>query len=140
MDQQIINQFDELVLEKFKARAASQYPEAFLRAAIIKSVQGDSLIEHAAHDLTTILEITVLGRESRSIEATERVPDGWLEAFKEEYFPRFLKARFPVRYRTIYTLTKIFHTCPHLKDSIPQKHYNFLRDPGHIDLAGRAGS
>jgi hypothetical protein len=45
---------------------------------------------------------------------TIQYPEGWWEAFKEEHFPSWLKARYPVKYHTERIKVSTSRMCPHV--------------------------
>ncbi len=44
-----------------------------------------------------------------------KYPADWKEAFKERWFPEFLKRRYPVRYKYESTVIHHYHLCPHVE-------------------------
>ncbi|KKM18977.1 hypothetical protein LCGC14_1660340 [marine sediment metagenome] len=68
------------------------------------------------------------------------VPVTWWDGFKEEYFPRFLKRRFPPKIRQTFTEHKTIHVCPHLNYRTPSEerfHLQFMANPGNISRLGQ---
>ncbi len=63
---------------------------------------------------------------SESVIETISYPDGWWQAFKQAYFPEFLKQRFPVREITVDVIKQHFHVCPHLNIAPQGDHLKFL--------------
>ena len=64
-------------------------------------------------------------RESETV----RWPNGWWQAFKEQYGPRWLKARFPVVYaeKVVEKTTHIYFVCPHVNPGEDRSlHYKFM--------------
>lgn len=112
----------EVVLEKIK----------FLISAYVSDSVKDDLIydefyEAVYQRMIYNLKVFLWGREvSKSVEETVNVPVSWWDAFKEEHFPKFLKKRFPVKWRTINVVVKHYHVCPHLNYKTNRPHITFL--------------
>lgn len=70
--------------------------------------------------------VSYRNKEKKTID----IPSNWKESFKEEYFPSFLKKKFPIKYKKIVVEYETINICPHLLDEVPKNNhlYAFLTD------------
>ena len=78
---------------------------------------------------------TILGKNLEKIEA--KYPHDWCEAFKDRWFPKWVKRRWPIKYNTLmlradvyYPMIPIRHEQHHLKLSLSETFDRFkvIRD------------
>lgn len=70
--------------------------------------------------------------EDERVSVHERWPADWFQAFKERWFPRWLLARFPVRYSGVDVDRQIYRAvCPHLHGGDSSPHAEWLLLAGH---------
>ena len=61
------------------------------------------------------------------IQFHESYPENWWEAFKDRWFPEWLKRRYPVRFREIHIDRPVYKAvCPHLEIPRQGSHIEFL--------------
>ena len=59
------------------------------------------------------ISVIFLTKEEYTIHEDYDLPATWLDMFKEKYFPKWLKKRFPVKYRKLEHYKRYFKVCPH---------------------------
>ena len=97
---------NELVLQKIKFAITlieNCYPQD-LRYDTEKDIMRDRIIHAISWNL--------LGKD---IE-TRKYPSTWWDAFKDRWFPKFLKKRFPVNWEEF----KLYNICPHINHAWPE--------------------
>lgn len=71
-----------------------------------------------ARDLCFQLVTYIHGMLDHKIEIHEKYPADWWQAFKERWFPKWAKRKWPVRYSRIDVSERIYKSvCPHLEDN-----------------------
>jgi hypothetical protein len=86
------------------------------------------VIEYNAKMLLFKLYSTVLSREiSKEVISKESLPLDWWQSFKLKWFPKWLKRKYPIKYRVIETVVQKFHNCPHDFIKIPDEHLKWLQ-------------
>ena len=111
-------------LEKMRVTALAEVSEEVLRVV---------------HNVETFVEKTILGNLVVRLQAEvygkqESVeiewPDGWVQAFKDRWFPKWAKKRWPVRMesRLIYART-IFEGIPDMPDKVQHFSISVLQRP-----------
>lgn len=94
--------FKEVVLTKIRfglTQIENCYPQN-LRYETEHDIRLQRIIHHISWNL--------LGKE---IE-TKKYPETWWDAFKERWYPKFLKKRFPVRWDHF----RLYNICPHINE------------------------
>ena len=106
---------NELVLQKIRF-GATQIENCFPQG-LRYDVERDYIRDRFIHLLTWNL----LGKE---IE-TRKYPETWWDAFKNRWYPKFLKKRFPVKWDAF----KLYNICPHINydwGKQPNIHINWM--------------
>lgn len=90
-----------------------------------------SVLRASAEDVCLMMKSWCVAGQipMRTESETVRWADGWWEAFKEQYGPRWLKKWFPVVYaeRVVEKTTHIYFVCPHVNPSEDKSlHYRFM--------------
>ena len=119
-----------LVLEKIRVALAMHVSPEVLEAADI-SLRADSIAGHVLANFEMWLWSNTIHKETQ----VTYVPETWWDGFKQAYFPEFLKRRFRVRQRQIFTETKFIHVCPHLRIQSREDekyHMQFLMPEGDL--------
>ena len=120
----------ELALEKIRVGLSMHVSPAVLDEAVFE-LRPDIISGMVEARFEMWLWSNKIHSETRS----EDVALTWWDAFKEAYFPRFLKRRFPPRTRQVFIETKFFHVCPHLNYRTRDEerfHLQFLAQPGEV--------
>lgn len=95
---------------------------------IFLSKCGVSVVADTAFDrMLCCLETYVHSANAQHVSIHRKWPKDWWQAFKEQWFPDFLKKRFPVKYEKV-DVEKAFHTtvCPHLFTDPQRTHLEWL--------------
>lgn len=108
-------------LEKMQFEISKYIPESILGEARI------DISETIKNEMKAEIRFFLYGKEiKREIEETYSYPRDWWQAFKERWYPGFLKKQFPVKYRKVDKIIRHFHICPHLNIASKEKHLEFL--------------
>lgn len=80
-------------------------------------------MDYLTNQIVVAFSSVLLGRETmKTVIDTVRYPATWRDAFKERWFPKFLKRRFPVKYEEKNIEVHIWNICPHLNIASPRGH------------------
>lgn len=71
-----------------------------------QNLKYETLVDYTHDRMIHLITWNLLGKE---IEM-KRYPSTWWDAFKDRWFPKFLKTRFPVSWDEF----KIYNICPHI--------------------------
>ena len=92
-------QMDQVQLEKFTASAftiiSKELADELATAPDLNVSAATGLV---CNDLVAIMKLHIWGQQLDKVDV--KYPANWKEAFREEYFPKFLLKRFPVKYTT----------------------------------------
>ena len=113
-----------LLLERVRVGAQMSLSQHVLREMTVEPI-----IDRAAHAVTYHFETYMWGNMvHRSVLKTVRWPASWWQAFKETFFPDWLKRHYPVRYEERETSVQFMHVCPHLDfpESQGEEHLRYL--------------
>ena len=81
----------EVLLERFKFAMGAEFPEEWFQDA----VNPEAHFDHFLKSWILTVRTSIYGERLREII----YPVTWWDAFKERFFPLWLKARFPVRHQ-----------------------------------------
>jgi hypothetical protein len=102
---------------------------AFEKEGLVQEVRMRGLEELSAERARFIIETLFASRQYVDSTANVEVkyPDGWWQAFKQQYFSKWLLKRFPVKYKIVVVETKtiIEKLCPHVVPN-SREHVDFL--------------
>ena len=88
-------------------QVAFQYLETAAKVHIPKellincSLSVEEVVEHCCEKLVIELRKKLLANKVQQVEETVSYPASWWQHFKEQYFPVWLKKKFPVRKRKV---------------------------------------
>jgi hypothetical protein len=120
-------QADSITLEKIRFAMQDIISPALLADMAYESIeelQTDSVIKK----LTFYLFANKVHAEEYEVEVRVYPSTMW-EELKQDFWPRWLKRRFPPRYSkdiTLHTHT-YFHVCPHLNTKSDRQHLDFMK-------------
>jgi hypothetical protein len=90
MDHLEFREHKDMVLEKIQF-----YSKTY--CSLLPDINTNVYFDETAKSMVLNLRAIILGRELGEV----RLPANWWEAFKERFFPEFLRKYFPVKYRVI---------------------------------------
>ena len=105
--------FKRYVAEKIHLTSSESitYPEMIGDSRLITTRSAS-----IANMLVFNLDTYVVGMPEERIDIDEQWPDGWFQAFKERWFPHFLRRFWPIKYKSISIHTAIYgKICPHIR-------------------------
>ncbi len=118
-------EIERIVLEKLKF-GLSEHIHPVLLSKLRLSIEEDIFTK----DLIARIRGFVWSKEvKKEVEETFSYPSNWWEAVKARFFPKFLKRRYPVKYKYKDVVIHHIHICPHVDfhTSFSQEaHINFL--------------
>ena len=111
-------QMEQVQLEKFTAVALTKISKELAdELATAPDLNVSMATDVVCDDLTTIIKIHIWGQQLDEVDV--KYPANWKEAFKEEYFPKSLLKRFPVKYTTKTIDVKVLYP----KIALPDKEH-----------------
>lgn len=118
----------EVVLDRLSLRAQAMISRYELDKVIHNP---EMLLETRLDQLVVLLRAEVYGKEE-SVEV--EWPDGWVQALKDRWLPRWAKKRWPVRMqsRLLYARA-VFEGLPDLPKNTPVYHVAVLQQPMAFD-------
>lgn len=97
------------------------------RKMIHSDLEITLLKDNVFNEMIFALKTYVLGLADERIRIYKEWPENWWEAFKDRWFPTWLKNKYPVRYDHIMVDQAIYKAvCPHLTTDEHKKHVTFL--------------
>jgi len=108
-------------IEEFRAERVHFYAQQLLAdyPGIANSLELKVVESATIEGLVYMMKGWCLAGQIPGHESTETVrwPDGWWQAWKEQYAPRWIRAKFPVVYaeRIVKQTTSIYFVCPHMR-------------------------
>lgn len=85
------------------------------RSVLRGKVEADAARDAATCSMILALESYMLAEHRDTVEVHECWPATWWDAFKDRWFPRWLRSRFPVEWRSVDVSQRIYGpVCPHL--------------------------
>lgn len=121
--------YQEMRAEKMKFAAMVPISEQFLADAKFDIKQPMLSGEGYPMDMIVAqLTANVLAHMSGTeVEQTEQVPVSWWDMTKARFLPeKWQRGWFNVKYRTITTVVKHYHLCPHVKTPSNDVHFMYL--------------
>jgi len=113
---------EETILEKIRCNITQYVSKRFL-----DDLQFEKIEDEITGRMIYLLKCWVWGKQvCKTVEETTAIPLTWWDAFKERWFPNFLQKRFPIKYKTINTVVRHFHVCPHINQKTTGSHLTFL--------------
>ena len=119
--------FDEIILDKIQVGARAAFSDRFIRDVVMHRERDESL-----RVMEYVFSNYVVGNTISKKETFERRSLTWWDAFKQAYFPRWFRRRFPVREETIVVSCTWIHVCPHINASDDRSHVEFLMRPDQL--------
>lgn len=95
-------------LERLKYGIVKKVPEA-----LITSIRVEEHLDFMSNEIAITLQGFIWGNHIQSIQ----YPRDWWQAFKERWYPKWLLAKYPVRYKVFEVDVKALY--PDLKYDIP---------------------
>ena len=129
-----MNNIETILLEKIRFEYGMIIPED-----ILGSLTVEEIIDFETNGLKVFFRIFILGRKIKE-ETKESIilyPDWW-NHFKACHFPKWLKRRFPIKFKYEPVTILHYHLCPHtgidLRNDDRFRHISFLQgDESEID-------
>ncbi len=118
----------EYILKKIRMGVSKHVSKEFL-----KNMSFEIRKNKPFDGFLTELRFFLWGRKEKT-EVVEHFsyPSDWWQAFKERWFPEFLREKFPVEYKYIDKTVHVYKVCPHLNIHPQQDHYRWLS--GETDI------
>lgn len=88
--------------------------------------QLEAWIDRQKRAMVAELTAYVARMEVERIQFKRQWPADWWQAFKERWFPKWLKDRFPVRYEVFEIDERRYAICPHLRLDPSRPHFEWL--------------
>jgi hypothetical protein len=86
-----------------------------------------SQVKYIADRVVYDFRIYIAGMEKERIKIDRHWPSDWKEAFKERWFPHWLKRRFPVNYQSVHIDQPIYlAVCPHTGVDKRKRHLEWM--------------
>ena len=98
MNESLCQQVHQVTLRWLKVKAQQFIPKHVLDNCLLSV---EEIAEDWCEGLLLTLEKKVLAREVQEVERVVQYPATWWQHFKEQFFPSWLKKRFPVRMRRV---------------------------------------
>lgn len=93
----------------------------------VSTLSFDAAIEMVTEEMVVTLEATVLGSGPWEEDVEWIYPyEDWWQAFKDRWFPTWLKKRYPVRTTETLIATNRYNVCPHIVIELPNAHLSYL--------------
>jgi hypothetical protein len=106
MKTEAINNSDkEVVLEQFKYAVWSQINKELLLNADIQVRESE--FSWIADDIVAVASMNIYGRDLEKFEF--EYPADWWQAFKDRFFPDFIKKIYPVKYNKFIVDTRVLY-------------------------------
>lgn len=131
---QEMDDFQALNAEILHAKIVMLANQMAIPAATLREMEINEYRDHVLERMVYQIKSYLLASGEEIVRCNERWPADWLQAVKERWAPRWIKRRWPVRYRE-HRVERTFYRamCPHIE--IPhhqgnEVHFTFLRDAG----------
>jgi len=118
----------KLTLDKIRVCS----PPAYLSKREVGTMRGDYKLnirrweDDACQRLAMELETYIMGLPKEKVSIHEQWPTTWWQAFKERWFPKWAKCKWPVQYKRIDVEQMIYlAVCPHLQCDENRTHLEF---------------
>jgi hypothetical protein len=125
MDSELI---DKLELEKLKLIAIERLSKEMIYPQNLK-LSVDEQTQFMYDEIIFRMVAEFIGKLEK--DTVVSYPKNWRESFKERWFPRWLKSRYPIRY----VEKPVYKVCPHIdikfRDN-PNPHLGFLKDSATV--------
>lgn len=109
--------YEQIILEKFRFGMESRLSKEFLLQVKVDEI--DSLAEYVAHEFAVRIRYELYGKKHTHSDI--KYPLDWKESFKERWFPKWLKNKYPVKYQVHHIS---FHELyPQFKPALPHGNY-----------------
>ena len=117
---------DRITLEKIQFGIQTMVSKAF-----IDDLRYDTINDYETQSIIKQLRGYILGNKVHHEEVdslVHRYPATIWEELKRDFWPKWLKRKFPVRYSTdiTHTVHNHYHVCPHLNIKDDRKHLDFM--------------
>jgi len=120
------SEIKKITLQKIRFGVSQYVSESMLREFVV-----DVYTDIQNKTIQTVIKWFIPGRLASTDQETKKYVKtwaSWQDAFKDRWFPEFLKRRYPVKRVTspVIIIHKHYHMCPHLDYPQPRKHLEFL--------------
>lgn len=117
--------FEEITLEQFEIGMMMKVAPAFVKHMEVNK-EYDASTRHIEYAFIT----WALGNKIHTSSTKYYgIPLTWWDGFKQQYFPYWLKKRFPVKERELEKTFNVTHVCPHIVTDDKRTHIRFLMPP-----------
>lgn len=118
-----IERIEAEILHAHRAKRISEIELQFCK----DNAQIHYHVDRCRRELIMSMDVWFAGIADHEVHIDEEYPATWWDAFKDRWFPLWLKLRFPPRYKRIFVKETIYKAvCPHLHVRGANDHVEFL--------------
>ena len=119
---EIEQKIETVVLERLRFCVSASVSRRFL-----EDLEVDTGFAYLTDTLVAAVKMAIFGRNIQdTVIETFEYPASWWQVFKQQYFPVFLKKKFPIRMISKNVVMQHYHVCPHLNIEPQKKHVKFV--------------
>ncbi len=118
-------ELNEIVLERFEVGMMMH-----IAPALVKHMKINTELDTSLRMIEQSFITWALGNKIHTSSTKYYgIPLTWWDGFKQQYFPHWLKKRFPVKERELERTFNVTHVCPHIVTPDNEAHIRFMMPP-----------